>query len=148
MKAIVAVVGRPNVGKSTFFNRITKSRSALVDDRPGVTRDRLFGDVHWDDTTFTVVDTGGFISDDSDPFAGHIRLQIQQAIDEADAVVMLLDGKHGLSPYDEDMRILLRDIAKPVFYVVNKIDGAGQEDQLYDYYSLGVETLYPLSAAH
>lgn len=148
MKAIVAVVGRPNVGKSTFFNRITKSRSALVDDRPGVTRDRLFGDVHWDDTTFTVVDTGGFISDDSDPFAGHIRLQIQQAIEEADAVVMLLDGKHGPSPYDEDMRLLLRDIAKPVFYVVNKIDGAGQEEQLYDYYSLGVETLYPLSAEH
>jgi GTP-binding protein len=148
MKAIVAVVGRPNVGKSTFFNRITKSRSALVDDRPGVTRDRLFGEVHWDDTIFTVVDTGGFISDDSDPFAGHIRLQIQQAIEEADAVIMLLDGKYGPSPYDEDMHTLLREVAKPVFYVVNKIDGPTQEEQVYDYYALGVENLYPLSAEH
>ncbi|MEJ2640164.1 MAG: ribosome biogenesis GTPase Der [Desulfosarcinaceae bacterium] len=148
MKAIVAVVGRPNVGKSTFFNRITQSRQAIVDDRPGVTRDRLFGDVHWEDTVFTVVDTGGFISDDSDPFAGHIRLQVQQAIEEADAVVMLLDGKFGPSPYDEEMRTLLRTVDKPVFYVVNKIDGPNQEAQLYDHYALGVETLYPLSAEH
>jgi GTPase len=148
MKAIVAVVGRPNVGKSTLFNRITKSRSAIVDDRPGVTRDRLFGDVRWEDTVFTVVDTGGFISDDSDPFAAHIRLQVQQAIFEADAVVMLLDGKYGPSPYDEDMHTLLREVDKPVFYVVNKIDGPAQEAQLYDYYALGVETLYPLSAEH
>jgi GTP-binding protein len=148
MKAIVAVVGRPNVGKSTFFNRITKSRSALVDDRPGVTRDRLCADVHWDDTVFTVVDTGGFISDDHDPFAGHIRQQVQQAIDEADAVVMLLDGKYGPSPYDEDMLTLLRAVDKPVFYAVNKIDDASQEAELYDYYALGVEALYPLSAEH
>ncbi|MDJ0783569.1 MAG: ribosome biogenesis GTPase Der [Desulfosarcinaceae bacterium] len=148
MKAIVAVVGRPNVGKSTFFNRVTKSRSALVDDRPGVTRDRLFGDVQWDDTLFTVVDTGGFVSDDSDPFASHIRLQVQQAIEEADAVVMLLDGKYGPSPYDEEMRTLLRNTDKPVFYGVNKIDGPSQEAQLYDYYALGVDTLYPLSAEH
>ena len=143
MKAIVAVVGRPNVGKSTLFNRITKSRSAIVDDRPGVTRDRLFGDVHWEDTVFTVVDTGGFLSDDQDPFAGHIRLQVQQAIFEADAVVMLLDGKFGPSPYDEEMHALLREAHKPVFYVVNKIDGPSQEAQLYDYYALGVETLNP-----
>lgn len=98
MKPIVAVVGRPNVGKSTFFNRVTKSRDALVDDMPGVTRDRLYRDARWNDTEFTLVDTGGFLENDDDPFAGHIREQIRQAVADADAVILMLDGKRVSAP--------------------------------------------------
>lgn len=150
MKPIVAVVGRPNVGKSTFFNRVTKTRDALVDNFPGVTRDRLYRDARWDETEFTLVDTGGFLEDDDDTFAPHIRMQIGQAIEEADAVILMLDGKGGLSPFDRDMIHMLRDTHKPVFYAVNKIDGAEQEVNLSDFYSFGLDAheLYPISAEH
>ncbi|GBC62824.1 ribosome biogenesis GTPase Der [Desulfonema ishimotonii] len=148
MKPIVAVVGRPNVGKSTFFNRVTKSRDALVDDRPGVTRDRLYRDARWEDTEFTLIDTGGFLERDDDPFAGHIRVQIQQAVEDADAVILMLDGKSGISPYDRDMIQMLRNVYKPVLYVVNKIDGAEQETQLADFYSLGKDNFWPISGEH
>ena len=146
MKPIVALVGRPNVGKSTLFNRMTRSRDALVDNFPGVTRDRHYGDASWDDFPFTLIDTGGFT--DADDFSDAIRFQIRQAIEEADIVVHLMDGKTGLSPFDRDMVAILRSSAKPVFYVVNKIDGAEQEDQLYEFYSLGLDHLFPLSAEH
>ena len=148
MNPIVAVIGRPNVGKSTFFNRITKSRDALVDDVPGVTRDRIYRDAVWDDVPFTVVDTGGFLESDSDPFAGHIRVQIQQAVSEADAVILLLDGKSGLSPFDRDLVELVRDRPRPVLVAVNKIDGEEQEIQLSEFYALGLEHIFPISAAH
>jgi GTPase len=148
MKPIVAIVGRPNVGKSTLFNRITRSRDAIVDNLPGVTRDRNFGDARWDDKLFTLVDTGGFAEGDDDAFAPHIRLQVAQAIEDADAVVMVLDGKGGSSPFDTDLIHILRTMNKPVFYVVNKIDGEGQEKALSDFYSLGIERLYPVSAEH
>ncbi len=150
MKPIVAVVGRPNVGKSTFFNRVTKSRDALVDNFPGVTRDRLYRDAKWEDTEFTLVDTGGFLEDDDDTFAPHIRAQIAQAVEEADAIILMLDGKGGISPFDRDMIHMLRDIHKPVFYAVNKIDGAEQELHLSDFYSLGLDAaeIYPVSAEH
>ena len=123
MKPIVAIVGRPNVGKSTLFNRITRSRDAIVDDMPGVTRDRHYGDAAWDGVEFTLVDTGGFVSGDQDYFAPEIRFQILQAIEDADVVILLLDGKGGISPFDEDIVKILREVAKPVFYAVNKIDG-------------------------
>lgn len=148
MKPVVAIIGRPNVGKSTFFNRLIGRKDALVDNLPGVTRDRHFGEVLWEEKAFSVVDTGGFISGDDDPFAGHIRYQVEQAIAEADAVVLILDGKYGLSPYDHDLIHMLRTLTKPVFYVVNKIDGLEQEEKLFEFYSLGLDRLYSLSAEH
>jgi len=148
MKPIVALVGRPNVGKSTLFNRLTRSRDALVDDLPGVTRDRNYGDAEWEGVPFTVVDTGGFSGQTDERFADAIRKQVYLAIDDADAVVMLMDGKHGLSPFDDDIVARLRSAAKPVFYVVNKIDGPEQESVLTDFYSLGLDKIFPLSAEH
>jgi GTP-binding protein len=148
MKPIVAIVGRPNVGKSTFFNRVTRTRDALVDDFPGVTRDRHYGDARWNDVAFTLVDTGGYAGADEDQFAREIRFQVRQAIDDADAIVLLLDGKSGLSPFDEDIIRVLRNVHKPIFYAVNKIDGAEQEVNLYEFYSLGLQNLYPVSAEH
>ncbi len=148
MKPIVALVGRPNVGKSTLFNRMTRSRSALVDNFPGVTRDRNYADASWDDVAFTLVDTGGFSDMDEGGFAGQIREQVHQAMDDSDVIVLVLDGKGGLSPYDTDLIGLLRGVSKPVLYAVNKIDGLELEVHLHDFYALGVENLYPVSAEH
>jgi GTP-binding protein len=148
MKPIVAIVGRPNVGKSTLFNRITRRRDAIVDDRPGVTRDRHYGDAEWDQRAFVLVDTGGFIGGDADQFAASIRYQVEQAVSQADAVVLVLDGKGGVSPFDRDLVGWLRTREQPVFYVVNKIDGPAQEQQLFEFYALGVEPLYSVSAEH
>ena len=148
MKPIVAVIGRPNVGKSTFFNRLTHTRDALVDDMPGVTRDRIAKDAVWNRKKFMVVDTGGFWNDDEDPFANQIHEQLRMAIDEADVVVVLLDGKEGVSPFDRDLLELVRPISKPVFYVVNKIDDVRQEDRLHDFYEFGLPAIYPISAEH
>lgn len=148
MKPIVALIGRPNSGKSTLFNRITRSTDALVDDFPGVTRDRHFGDASWNEVEFTLIDTGGFSYDHKDPFSEKIRDQVQIAISDADVVVMLLDGKYGLSPFDRDMVQLLRKYEKPIFYTVNKIDGENKEAELPEFYALGIDTLYPISAAH
>ena len=106
MKPIVAIVGRPNVGKSTLFNRITRTRAALVDDFPGVTRDRHYGDANWDDVGFTLVDTGGFT--EGDDLADAVRCQVHQAIADADVILLLLDGKEGISPFDKDILNLLR----------------------------------------
>ncbi len=146
MKPIVAIIGRPNVGKSTFFNRVTRTRDALVDNFPGVTRDRHYGDASWNDIEFTLVDTGGFT--EGDDFAEAIRFQVRQAIADADVVVLLLDGKEGISPFDQDVIGILRTVDKPVFYTVNKIDGAEQEVMLSDFYQLGIDNLYPVSAEH
>lgn len=148
MKPIVAIVGRPNVGKSTFFNRVTRTRNALVDNFPGVTRDRIYGEARWDEVEFTLVDTGGFQGDNEGEFANEIRFQIFQAIEDADVVIHLLDGKGGITPFDIDVAEILRVLTKPVFYAVNKIDGFEQEVKLYDFFSLGVERLYPVSAEH
>ena len=148
MKPIVAIVGRPNVGKSTFFNRITHSKGALVDDLPGVTRDRNFGDALWDEVEFTLVDTGGFARQGEDLFADQIRRQVHQAIEDADVIILMLDGKRGISPFDTDLAAILRNTDQPVFYVVNKIDGIEQEVHLYDFFSLGIEKVYPVSSEH
>lgn len=146
MKPIIALVGRPNVGKSTLFNRITRTKDALVDDYPGVTRDRHYGDGSWNDTEFTLVDTGGFTS--GDDFAAAVRDQVQQAIADADVIILLLDGKEGVSPFDQEIIALLRTVDKPIYYAVNKIDGAEKEVMLSDFYQLGIDNLYPLSAEH
>ncbi|MFO7962937.1 MAG: ribosome biogenesis GTPase Der [Desulfobacterales bacterium] len=147
MKPVVAIIGRPNVGKSTFFNAVTKTRDALVDDFPGVTRDRRYGAVSWDGNDFILVDTGGFTGK-KDPFSEQVRQQILLAVDESDAVLLMMDGKTGVTPFDRDMVDLLRPLKKPVFYVVNKIDGVEQEEQAYEFHALGIEKLYSLSSAH
>ncbi len=146
MKPIVAITGRPNVGKSTLFNRITRSRDALVDNLPGVTRDRHYGDAEWNEVAFRVVDTGGFTQ--GEEFADEIRFQISQAVEEADLILLVLDGKTGLSPFDRDILDRLRSVRKPVMYVVNKIDGPEQEVQLAEFYGLGLDGLHPVSAEH
>ena len=146
MKPIVAIVGRPNVGKSTLFNRVTRSRDALVDNAPGVTRDRHFGTACWDEIEFSLVDTGGMAG--ADEFSRRIASQVHLAIEEADAIIFMMDSREGLSPFDHEIASLLRPVDKPVFYAVNKIDGPEQEDRLFDFYSLGTDKLYPLSAEH
>lgn len=148
MKSVVAIIGRPNVGKSTLFNRITRRKDALVDNFPGVTRDRNYGQGVWDDHHFILVDTGGFISGDDDHFAPSIRFQVEQAVMESDAVILVLDGKGGSSPFDNELIQWLRTVDRRVHYVINKIDGPEQEDRLYEFYGLGIETIHPVSAEH
>jgi GTP-binding protein len=146
---IVALVGRPNVGKSTLFNRITKSRKALVDPTPGVTRDRHYDRVVWEDKAFVLVDTGGIDDNPEDALVHHIREQAMLAIEEADIVLFLMDGKEGVTPADWEVVDILRRTKKPVFHLVNKIDGPEVEiDLLAPFYELGVEDLWPVSAEH
>ncbi len=147
--SIVALVGRPNVGKSTLFNRITRSRKALVDPTPGVTRDRHYEKVMWNDNLFMLVDTGGIDESGSDIMDGHIRNQALSAIQEADIILFLLDGREGVTPADKEVANLLRRTDKTIFYVVNKIDGPEQElEQMSQFYELGVEELWAVSAEH
>jgi GTP-binding protein len=148
MKPVVALVGRPNVGKSTLFNRITKSKDALVDDFPGVTRDRQYGDVVWEDKEFSLVDTGGFLTSDEDDFASDIKYQVELAIEEADIIALVMDGKYGISPYDTELVEILRAVQKPVFYLINKIDSPQKEDDVYEFYSLGISEVFPVSGEH
>lgn len=146
---IVALVGRPNVGKSTMFNRITKSRKAIVDPTPGVTRDRHYERVEWGERAFILVDTGGIDDNPEDLLVNHIREQALAAIEEADIVLFLMDGKQGVTPADYEVVNILRRTQKPIYYIVNKIDSPEQELQvLSQFYELGVEQLWPLSAEH
>jgi GTP-binding protein len=147
--SIIALVGRPNVGKSTLFNRITKSRKAIVDPTPGVTRDRHYDRVIWNEKSFILVDTGGIDDNTDDVMVGHIRQQAFAAIDEADTILFLMDGREGLTPADLEVAEILRRSEKQVFHVVNKIDGPEQETELLSqFYELGAERLWSLSAEH
>jgi len=148
MAGIVAIMGRPNVGKSTLFNRITGSRRAMVHNRPGVTRDRNYARAEYGGTEFTVVDTGGFAKDDPDAFVDQIHSQLARALEEADAVIMLFDGRVGLTPYDRDLMDLVRPLGKPVFYAVNKIDTREQEAHVAEFAAIGADPLYGISAEH
>lgn len=148
MKPVVALIGRPNVGKSTLFNRIVGTKQALVDDFPGVTRDRHYAQATWNDRVFTLIDTGGFLSSDDDYFAAQIREQLTMAVEEADAVVLILDGRSGISPYDRELVDFLRKESKPVFYAINKIESYKLENDLYEFYSLGLESFYKISSEH
>ncbi|WP_080804263.1 ribosome biogenesis GTPase Der [Desulfamplus magnetovallimortis] len=148
MKPVVAIVGRPNVGKSTLFNRITRSRDALVDDFPGVTRDRHYADTMWNEKEFTLIDTGGFLLSDDDVFATEIRQHVEIAVDEADVVVLVLDGRSGLSPFDTDLADILRRSEKKVFYLINKVENNSQRHAMPEFYSLGVDKFYSVSAEH
>lgn len=144
-KAIVAIVGRPNVGKSTLFNRMVRKRRAVIDDYPGITRDRLYGDAEWEGKRFAVIDTGGFLHDPEEDFAREVRKQILVAVEEADVILFLMDLESGMLPLDEELAETLRKYGKRILYIVNKVDGAKKEQKLYDFYSLGVD-LFPLSA--
>lgn len=145
---LVALIGRPNVGKSTLFNRITRRRDAIVDPTPGVTRDRHYARVQWEELPFILVDTGG-IDDEGDTLTNHIRHQAMQAVEEADVILFLMDGRQGLTPSDHEIVDLLRRTEKQVFFVVNKIDSPELEvDLLSPFWELGVEQLWALSADH
>ena len=145
---VVAIVGRPNVGKSTLFNRLSRARRAIVDDQPGVTRDRNYNPVAWRRHRFMLVDTGGLEPDEREGLKGRILQQTLTAVDEADVIVFLLDGRTGPTPPDTAAAELLRQAPKPVFYAVNKLDTGSRESDLYEFYRLGVERLFPLSAEH
>ena len=148
MPPLLAIVGRPNVGKSTLFNRLTRSKRALVDDRPGITRDRLHGVITHEGLQMTLVDTGGFEDLGQDPLQKRVRAQVETAISEADRVIFMVDGREGVLPGDEEMARILRRTQKKVFLAANKIDGPEKEHLANDFYQLGYKTVYALSAAH
>ncbi len=144
---MVVIVGRPNVGKSTLFNRMTETQSAIVEDIPGVTRDRNYLDAQWEGKGFIVVDTGGFYPDPPEDIFVQAKEQALFAIDEGDIVIHLLDGKDGLTPADMELARLLRASGKQVLWAVNKVDAPTREDRLYDFYAIGAGDLWPVSAA-
>lgn len=145
MSNIVAIVGRPNVGKSTLFNRLTGSRQAIVDETSGVTRDRQYGHSDWNGKKFSVIDTGGYVMGGDDAFELEIRKQVSLAIDEADVILFLVDARDGLSPLDKDVADLLRRSGKKVLLVANKVDNAKEMDNLGEFYQLGLGNPYPIA---
>ena len=147
-KPVVAVVGRPNVGKSTFVNRIVGTRSSIVDDQPGVTRDRIYFDVEWQDKQFTLIDTGGIIPGDEDEIMLNIFTQAKVACDEAEKIIFLVDGTDGINPIDYDIANVLRRSGKPVYLAVNKIDAPEHFNNIADFYALAVGEPHPISALH
>ncbi len=148
MSFIVAIVGAPNVGKSTLFNRLIRKRKAIVDDQPGVTRDRNYQEVVWEGKPITLVDTGGFEWDKKSQMDTGLREQIEMALGEADLIVFVGDGQKGLTPADEQVIHRLRKTSKPVLFTVNKIDNPKIGESLADYHRLGMDTPFPLSALH
>jgi len=148
MKPILAIVGRPNVGKSTLFNRLAGGKKAIVYDEPGVTRDRNYADVLWEGHVFTLIDTGGFEPVSKDRVFIQMREQCQLAMEEADVILLVMDGKEGLTPSDSEIVNILRRLNKPIFYIVNKIDGPHKEEKVFEFYKLGVEHLFSISAVH
>ena len=143
----IAIVGRPNVGKSTVFNRMLEQRLSIVEDTPGVTRDRIYGDCSWLNKTFRLIDTGGIQIADQ-PFAREINMQVEIAIEEADVIIFLTRGKEGLTNDDQYIARLLRKSNKPVVLGVNKIDGQEKIDNIYEFYSLGLGDPIPVSGSH
>lgn len=146
MSYTVAIVGRPNVGKSTLFNRLLEQRKAIVDDISGVTRDRQYGVADWNGKTFNVIDTGGFVPASEDIFEREIRKQVKVAIEEADVIIFMVDVSVGITDLDEAMADVLRRSAKPVFLAVNKVDNGTRELEASEFYSLGFDTIYTISS--
>ena len=145
-KPLVAIVGRPNVGKSTLFNRLISERKAIVEDIPGVTRDRIYADAEWDGKDFSLVDTGGFDPEGDELYPSLIKNQIDIALEEADIILCILDGKEGVMPHDLDVIELLRKVEKPVIFAVNKIDHKKHEQMALEFHSIGIEEFIPISA--
>ena len=146
-KPLIAIVGRPNVGKSTFFNRITGTRLAITEDTPGVTRDRIFADAEWLNREFTLIDTGGIDTESEDVILKQMRMQAELAIDSAQLILFFVDGKEGLTSEDYEVASMLRKSDKPVIVVVNKIDGKKDEDNIYDFYELGLGEVIAVSSS-
>ena len=148
MSAIVAIVGRPNVGKSTFFNRLIKRREAIVDAVSGVTRDRHYGKTDWNGISFSVIDTGGYLAGGDDSFEKEINKQVALAIDEADAIIFMVNVEEGLTGMDESVAELLRKCRKPILVAVNKVDSNNRRNDMHEFYALGFEHLYALSSVN
>ena len=146
MNNIVAIVGRPNVGESTLFNRLIQRRDAIVDSVSGVTRDRNYGKSEWNGRGFSIIDTGGYIKGSDDIFEGEIRKQVELAIDEADVILFVVDAEEGLTPMDAEVAKLLRKITKPVLLVVNKVDNGKRLQDAFEFYSLGLGEYYPIAS--
>lgn len=145
---VVAIVGRPNAGKSTLFNRLVRAPRAIVDRQPGVTRDRNVTPARWDNRVVLLVDTGGYEEVDGSTLAASVRAQAMLAADEADAVIAVLDGREGLNPADRDLMQRLRRLRKPVLYAVNKLDTPARDDEAADFFALGLAEVFPISATH
>ncbi len=148
MRGIVAIVGRPNVGKSTLFNRLIESRKAIVDDQSGVTRDRHYGKAHWTGSDFTVIDTGGYVHGSEDLFEAAIREQVHIAIEEADVLIFMVDVMSGLMPLDREFANVARKSKKPVLLVANKADNYERDQYIYEFYELGLGDPYPISSVN
>ena len=146
MRNIVAIVGRPNVGKSTLFNRLTKRRQAIVDSVSGVTRDRHYGISDWNGRDFTVIDTGGYITGSEDIFEAEIRKQVKIAVEESDCIIFVVDVETGTTDLDMDVAQILRKANKPVFIAVNKVDNAMRMDDAMEFYNLGLGEYFPISS--
>jgi GTP-binding protein len=146
MSFTVAITGRPNVGKSTFFNRMLEQRKAIVDDISGVTRDRQYGIAEWIGKSFNVIDTGGFVAGSDDVFEREIRKQVHIAIEEANAIIFMVDAATGITNLDENMADMLRRSTKPVFLVVNKVDNHARMMEASEFYSLGFERIFFISS--
>ncbi len=146
MNNIIAIVGRPNVGKSTFFNRLIQRREAIVDSVSGVTRDRNYGKSEWNGKEFSVIDTGGYIKGSDDIFEAEIRRQVELAIDEADVIVFVVDVEEGITPMDEEVAKLLRKVTKPVMLAINKVDNAMREKDAIEFYNLGLGDYFTIAS--
>ena len=146
MGNIVAIVGRPNVGKSTLFNRFTETRDAIVDEMEGVTRDRQYGKAFWNGIEFSIVDTGGYVPNSEDVFEEEIRKQVSIAIEEADTILFLVDVLTGITDLDQGIAMILRRIDKPILLVVNKVDNAERQYDAQEFYKLGLEKLFCISS--
>src|SRR5579862_173596 len=144
----IAIVGRPNVGKSTLFNRIVGSRRAIVGDEPGITRDRLYGDAEWSGRKLRVVDTGGILPEEKDLIPSEIYRQARVALDEAAAIIMVIDGRTELAGPDLELARLLRKANRPFFLAVNKVDSEKQSSLIDDFHRLGIPKMFPISAEH
>ena len=148
MKPLIAIIGRPNVGKSTLFNRLSDRKKAITIDEPGATRDRNYTEATWQGKAFDIVDTGGFEPVSTEKILMQMREQTRLAMEQSDLIIFLMDGKEGLTPADEEIAKLLRTFKKPVFYAVNKIDGDRHDNLAYEFYRLGIDRIYAISSEH